>query len=82
MAIVSSVRGKSQAQMMREKGYMHAGEVARRAGVSSAAVHGWADKGQVESVKVGKRCYLKIDSLVRHLGEQASVILNMEGKGP
>ena len=57
-----------QVALMLKNGYMPAVAVAKRVGVSLTTVGRWADEGSVESEIVGHRRYIKVDSLIRHLG--------------
>lgn len=63
---------KTQADLMRQEGYLSAAEAAESSGVAVTTVHRWLSQGKVEGTQVGSYWYVSKDSLVEYLGPIAS----------
>jgi len=66
-----------QVALMLENGYLPAVTVANRVGVSLTTVGRWADGGLVEFEVMGHRRYIKVSSLIDHIGPVQAAILGL-----
>lgn len=66
-----------QEQVMMQKGYLSASAIARKVGLSPASVAGWIARGQVQHVRIGRRKYVLIKSVVSYLGADAAKLLGV-----
>lgn len=65
---MASAKKIDQIAFMRTKGFMPAMEVSNKLGNDISTVYRWVDDGKVEGMQVGTRRYVKVISLVNHLG--------------
>jgi len=66
-----------QRTLMAEKGYLTMDEAAELVGLTRTAISLWCSDGKIESTKLGKHRYIKRDSLMRHLGADATQALGL-----
>lgn len=72
-----------QAEIMRQKGYLLAAEVARRCGIDTATVYRWIAEGSVREIRMaGRYHYVDVRSVVAHLGHDAAVALGLIAPTP
>jgi hypothetical protein len=82
-SVDSDTRVDQVATMVRN-GYLPAVDVASRMGVSLTTIGRWADQEMIESETVGHRRFVKVSSLINHIGvTQAQIFgfLTPEGAG-
>lgn len=63
-----------QVAIMREHGYLPTSEIAEKMGITGTTVSRWAESELVESELVGNRRFVKIDSLLQHIGPVQAAI--------
>lgn len=66
-----------QSEAMASRGYMTAMEAASKAGVNIATVYRWVEAKKVEGLKAGKHWYVKVNSVVDHLGPELSKAMGL-----
>lgn len=62
---------------MATKGYIPATQVAKITGYNESTIYRWVDEGLVEGVLVAKSRYVKMDSLLKHLGPEGAKLLGL-----
>jgi len=72
------MRGRSKLHdMMAARGFLSAREVAKRCGHSPSTVYRWVDDGTVEGERVGSQRFVKLSSVIKHLGPAAARMLGL-----
>jgi len=61
---------KSQKEILADKGYISASEVAQKVGRSLQTVYSWIDEKRIEAVRIDTHWYVKMTSLVSYYREQ------------
>lgn len=61
-----------QADMMAEKGYLRAADVARKIGRSVTSIYALVRTGEVKGMRVGRAWYVERASMVQWLGPEAA----------
>lgn len=69
-----------QVAKMRAAGYILASEISEKMGITRSAVSRWANEGSVEHLLVANRMYVKVSSLVAHIGEEQAGIFGFVEK--
>ncbi len=71
---VDSSEPVDQVAVMLRHGYIPAVDVARKMGVSLTTVARWAEGGKIECETVSHRVFVKLTTLVEHIGQKQAVI--------
>jgi len=66
-----------QSEAMATQGYMTAMEAAEKAGVNIATVYRWVEAEKIDGLKAGKHWYVKVQSLIDHLGPELAKALGL-----
>ncbi len=75
-------KNEAQAKVMATRGFIPLKRAAQLVRLSCAAVTKWLDSDppKVESIRVGKYRYVRVSSLVAHLGPAAAAALGIDRK--
>jgi len=68
-----------QVAKMREAGYIPASEIVERMGITRSTVSRWSANGELVTELVSNHLYVKIDSLVSHIGVTQARIFGFIG---
>ena len=66
-----------QADLMASKGYLPLRRVADALGLGPQTVALWVESGKVQAIRVAGRVYLREKSVIAHVGEEASRLLQI-----
>ncbi len=65
------------AKSLRTKGYIPASEVAQKLGMHINSVYRWINEGEVVSMKLGNKRFIKLGSLVGKIGKEAALAVGL-----
>lgn len=77
VAISGAQRARKDSRLtvnLRKRGYYLCSEVAQKLGVHKTTLYRWIRDGRIEALDFNGAYYVEWDSLVKHLGEVASVL--------
>lgn len=66
-----------QSRKLREHGYVSCAEAASLLCKDLGTVYRWFDEETVEGIAVGRRKYIKLSSLIEHVGEDVAEIFGL-----
>lgn len=74
---VHGARLSRQSSVLRANGYVGVAEASRLLCNDISTVYKWLDSSLVESVQVGHRKYIKLASLIKHVGPDVAEIFGL-----
>ena len=77
------MHSRSQADMLKAKGYISAADAAQRVGRHITGIYRLLDDGEVEELRIGRSRYINMASLIAYLNRvspDAARLLGLTGK--
>lgn len=75
-----SRRNAKRNAAMSQRGYISAPDAAKLIGHAQSTLYRWIDDGLIEGVEIAASRYIKVESLIKHLGPDAVKLLGFTVK--